>query len=101
MSRPIHYVSRHDDADAFLPDPLGGPIPDDGGITSELVEDYLRAATTGQEYAEDIRNQEVTEEIGGPFVPSTAGIECADDIDDSNPIDARREPVPSPMRGRM
>jgi len=100
MSKRVRYASRHDDANAFLPDPDGGPISDEGGVDSELLEDYLRSATTGQESGEDIRNQDVPEELGGPFVPSSAGLEVVDDVDDSNPLGAHREPLPAPMRGR-
>jgi hypothetical protein len=100
MSKRVRYASRHDDGNAFLPDPDGGPITtDDGNVDSELLEEYLLSATSGQESSEDVRNQVVPEEIGGPFVPSTAGAELADDVDESNPIGSRREPVPTPMRG--
>ncbi len=98
MSKYNHQ--RHDGADAFIPDPEGGPILNDGGMEAELVEDYLRAATSGQDEAEEVRDQIVTEEYGGPFVPSTFGTEMAEGFDESNPPETEAAPVPSPMRGR-
>lgn len=89
---------RHDTADAFIPDPEGGPIESDGSVEGELLEGYLRAATSGQDESEDVRDEVVTEEYGGPFVASTSGTEMADDVDESNPLDADPAALPSPMR---
>ena len=89
---------RSDDADAFMPDPEDGParIPDD--LAENLAEDYLQAATQGMEVEED-HDQVVPEEIGGPFIETTAAEEFAQGIDEANPEDASREPLPRPVAG--
>jgi hypothetical protein len=89
---------RSDDGNAFMPDPEGGParIPDD--LAENLAEDYLQAATQGMEVEED-HDQIVPEEIGGPFVETTAADEFAHDTDEANPEDASREPLPRPVAG--
>lgn len=91
---------RKDDANAFLPDPDGGPIKSNGDAGDEMTEDFLRAATSGQDEAEEVRNQVLSEEIGGPFVTSTASQEISYEGDESNPPDAEVEGRPSPMRGQ-
>jgi len=78
-----------DDDRAFL----DGMRSTDSG-TEELGEEYVAAATSGEDAAEDIRNEHVTEEIGGPFVQSSAGTEYAHGTDESNPDTATREPFP-------
>ena len=96
---PPHGVhQRSDDGNAFMPDPEGGParIPDD--LAENLAEDYLQAATQGMEVEED-HDQIVPEEIGGPFVETTAADEFAHDTDEANPEDASREPLPRPIAG--
>jgi hypothetical protein len=81
-----------------MPDPGDGParIPDD--LAENLAEDYLQAATQGMEVEED-HDQIVPEEIGGPFVETTAAEEFAQGIDEANPEDASREPLPRPVAG--
>jgi hypothetical protein len=91
---------RKDDADAFIRDPDGGPIENDGSVGAEMVEDFMRAATSGEDASQDVANEVIPEEYGGPFVTTRAAQEIADDEDESNPSDAEREPLPSPMRGR-
>ena len=39
-------------------------------------------------------NSDVPEDRGGPFVVTTGGEEFADDVDESNPEGATREPFP-------
>lgn len=92
---------RSDDGTAFLPDPDGGPIKTrDDGVSDELLEDFLRMATTGEDYGEELRNQEVPEDHGGPFVTTRASEELADGVDASNPEGAEPAAQPSPMRER-
>jgi hypothetical protein len=90
---------RKDDGNAFIRDPGDGPIRSEG-IGSEMVEEFMLAATSGEDMSEDIRNQVTDEEYGGPFVTTRMSDEMADDEDESNPSDATQEPLPSPMRGR-
>ena len=95
---PYGHHRRSDDGTAFFPDPEDGParIPDD--LAENLAEDYVQAATQGIEVEED-HDQIVPEEIGGPFVETTAAEEFAQGIDDANPEDAAREPLPRPVAG--
>jgi len=89
---------RADDADAFLPDPEGGPARAGDDLAQELAEEFLMSATSGEYVGEDVLDQEVPEESGGPFVVHSARHEFARDVDASNPPDASREALPSPMR---
>jgi hypothetical protein len=91
---------RSDDADAFLPDPEGGPARSNDDLAQELAEEFLMSATSGEYVSEDAFDQEVPEESGGPFVVHPASFEFADGVDASNPLDASREALPSPMRAR-
>lgn len=91
---------REDDADAFLPDPDGGPARVSDDLAEELAEAFLKSATSGEHVGEDELDQEVPEESGGPFVIHSARYEFALGVDDSNPIDGSREALPSPMRAR-
>ncbi len=90
---------RKDDGTAFLRDPEGGPARTADSLAQELAEQYLIAATSGEQVAEDNLNEEVPEELGGPFVETSAGTEFADGEDETNPRGASREALPSPMRG--
>ncbi len=63
-------------------------------LAEELGEDFVKAATSGQEAGEDTLDQAVSEESGGPFVMTDGSTEFADDIDASNPEGATREPFP-------
>lgn len=67
----------------------------DGGFAEELGELTVLAATTGDDaFAEDV-DPDVVEERGGPFVGTTFGDEMADGVDESNPLEAEREPFPT------
>lgn len=90
---------RTDGGDAFLPDPEGGPAraPDD--LAELVAEDYLAAATSGEEQGETERNRVVPEELGGPFIQSSAEEELVDDVDGNNPEDAEPEPFPRAVGG--
>jgi hypothetical protein len=68
-------TQRHDDGNAFIPDPGEGPAlaPDD--LAESLAEEFLEAAITGNEVHTDIVDQRTTEEVGGPFVVTSAGEE--------------------------
>jgi len=89
---------RTDDANAFMPDPEGGPalIADD--LAENLAEEYLQAATQGADAEEDL-DQVVPEETGGTFVATSAAEEFAHDTDEANPLDAEAEALPRPVAG--
>jgi hypothetical protein len=97
-ARPHHH-RRPDDGDAFFPDPSGGPAKVSDDLAEELAEVYVASATSAEDQGEERHEQQVEEEIGGPFVPSTAGREFADKADASNPKGSRREAFPTTNRG--
>jgi len=76
---------------AFLSD--GAFAEDD--LAEELGEEFVMTATSGEQAAEDLRNQDVPEEVGGPFVETSGSTEFAYGSDPSNPQDA--EPSAFPM----
>jgi len=63
-------------------------------LAEELGQEVVGKATTGEDEGEDVANQSVEEDVGGPFVVTTGGEEFADGTDESNPIDAEPEPFP-------
>jgi len=78
------------------PDPesfFGGPHAKDD-LSEEMGEEVVATATTGEYEAEDVREQDVPEEVGGPFVETTAREEFGHGTDPSNPKGATREPFP-------
>lgn len=89
---------RSDDANAFMPDPEGGPARIDDDLAENLAEEFLQGATQGTDAEEDL-DQVVPEEIGGPFIETSAAEEFAHDTDESNPLDAEAEPLPRPIAG--
>ncbi len=96
--RPVKR-QRPDDGNAFIPDPQGGPALAGDDLAEELAEQFVASATSAEETMPDELDQEVPEEIGGPFIVSDAGREFASGTDASNPRGSVREPMPSPMRG--
>jgi hypothetical protein len=76
-------------------DPLTVFDPDaDGGLGEELGQRTVLDATTGDDPIADELDADVLEDQGGPFVETSAAQELAAGVDDSNPIDADREPFP-------
>jgi len=90
-------AKRADGADAFLPDPEGGPARTDDDLSESLGEGFVEAATSGEDRDEEMLDAAVPEELGGPFVTTSPAEELAHDIDASNPPDATREPLPRAM----
>jgi hypothetical protein len=88
--------SRKDDGNAFLPDPQqGGRARTSDDLAEVLGEEYVSSATAGEDVNEDVRDEVVPEELGGPFVEAPANTELADDVDASNPEGAQPEPFPT------
>jgi hypothetical protein len=81
---------RDEDPSGFIAQPRSG---DD--LAENLAEEFVASATSGENQEEEVLDQEVPEERGGPFVESTAGAEFAWGTDASNPKDAKREPFPT------
>lgn len=78
------------------PDPesfFGGPHTKDD-LSEEMGEEVVATATTGEYEAEAVREQDLPEEVGGPFVETSAREEFAHGTDPSNPKGASREPFP-------
>lgn len=77
-------------------DPAGfipGPRAKDD-LVEGLGEEFVTTATSGEYESEDVQNQYVSEERGGPFVETTANQEFARGTDASNPKGSTREPFP-------
>ena len=74
----------------------------DDELARELGEEFVRSVTTGEHSADDIRDEEVSEEHGGPFVTTSEDEEFAAGYDESNPPGAEpaAEPTVSPLRRR-
>lgn len=66
----------------------------DDVLAEELGEDFVRSALSGESQHAEVFDQSVEEELGGPFVTTSARAEIADDEDDANPPGATREPFP-------
>ncbi len=67
----------------------------DDDLAEELGEEFVLTATSGEQAAEDLRNQDVPEELGGPFVETSARTEFAYGSDPSNPKDAEPAAFPT------
>lgn len=89
-----HRHDRSDDGNAFIPDPEGGPAHTRDDLAESLAEDFLQAATSGEDVAEESGDEVVPEELGGPFIETSASEEFASGTDESNPPDAETEPLP-------
>jgi hypothetical protein len=63
-------------------------------LVEELGEEFVGQATSGEYEGEDLQDQQVAEERGGPFVETSASTEFAEGTDPSNPKGATREPFP-------
>lgn len=63
-------------------------------LAEEMGETWVATATSGEDESQDVYSQNVPEDEGGPFVPTTAGQEFAEGTDASNPKGAKREPFP-------
>lgn len=74
MARRRKNIGEGHDADAFIRESEArtGSRED---LSELLGEDFLRAATSGEEVGEDVRDEVVPEELGGPFLETDAGEE--------------------------
>jgi hypothetical protein len=63
-------------------------------LAQALGEEFLEAATTGEDATLEALNQDMPEEEGGPFVLTSGRDEFAQGRDPSNPKGATREPFP-------
>ncbi|HEY1692373.1 MAG TPA: hypothetical protein VGG39_09430 [Polyangiaceae bacterium] len=63
-------------------------------LVEQLGEEFVTDATGAEHRGEDVLDQDVPEELGGPFVESNAASEFAHGTDASNPKSATKEPFP-------
>jgi hypothetical protein len=63
-------------------------------LAEQLGEGFVESATTGQYEGEEVFDQVVAEENGGPFLETSARTEFAHGTDASNIKGATREPFP-------
>jgi hypothetical protein len=89
MLREKSEEGRTHDADKAF---VGSHSKDD--LAEEIGESWVETATSGEDDSQQVYNQDVPEDDGGPFVPSTGGKEFAEGTDPSNPPGAEREPFP-------
>jgi hypothetical protein len=82
--------SRTHDADQAF---VGGSRSKDD-LAEEMGETWVASATSGEDENQDVLEQEVPEEMGGPFVETSANQEFAHGTDPSNPKGSSREPFP-------
>jgi hypothetical protein len=94
-----HGYRRRDDADAFIPDPDGGPARVSDDLAEIMAEEFVQGATSGEDAAEEAVDVVVPEELGGPFIETSDEDEFAAGTDESNPSDAEPEPLPRPIGG--
>jgi hypothetical protein len=64
-------------------------------LAEELGEEFVEEVTSAEHEGEDLLNQDVPEDDGGPFVETRAEEEFAHGTDPSNPKGAKREPFPT------
>ena len=65
-------------------------------LADELAEEYLSAATSGEESATGARAALTPEELGGPFVVTSAQTEFGAAVNETSPPGGDREAVPTP-----
>lgn len=63
-------------------------------LARELGESFVETVTSGEGQEPDRLDQITPDEVGGPFVVTTAGEEFATGTDESNIPEALREPFP-------
>jgi hypothetical protein len=71
-----------------------GPSSPDASA-EQSGEEFLKAATSGEERGACDLDEVSSEERGGPFVVTTGKTEFAYEADESNPADGTREPFPT------
>ena len=84
--------THRDDGVAFLEKPKSRDP-----LAEALGEEFLETATSGEEATTEDLNRDVPEELGGPFIETSAREEFARGKDPSNPKSATREPFPTAL----
>ncbi len=88
--RSLEYAPRPEEASAFVDKTRSRES------LAELVgEEFVEAATTGEDVRLETHDRRTPEDEGGPFVVTRGRDEFARGSDESNPEDATREPFPT------
>jgi hypothetical protein len=66
----------------------------------QFGEEAVATMTSGEDAREEDRDERAVEEIGGPFVPTSATEEFATGTDETNTPEAPREPFPKTSGGK-
>jgi hypothetical protein len=64
-------------------------------LAEELAEEFVETVTSGEDEGNEIRDKFTDEEVGGPFINSSARREFGYGTDKSNPKGSKREPFPT------
>ncbi|MHB8416741.1 MAG: hypothetical protein ACYDCL_01610 [Myxococcales bacterium] len=97
--RALERDDQADEEESALPESpeyIPGALEDP--LAEVLGEAAVRSEVSGAQAAEDIRDEDLDEDEGGPFVEASAREELARGTDGSNPKDA--EPAPFPTTSR-
>jgi hypothetical protein len=81
--------SRLSESPEYIKDAVDDPLGE------ELAEAAVGSEVSGDQEAENIRDEDIAEENGGPFVETTANQEFAKGTDGSNPFDAEPAAFPT------
>ncbi len=97
---PRSSRGRSDDGKAFLPDPYETNAKDHHTASRDTLADvlaaeFLTSATSAEDVTQDNRDALSLEEVGGPFIETSAQEEFAGTIDEMNPADAERAAFPT------
>ena len=93
-SSGIDWVAETARSETLPSEELDIPGAEKEDLREMLGEQVLTNATSGDDAAEEMHEQLVPEEFGGPFVETQAKVEFAKEPDPSNPEDAEAEPLP-------
>jgi hypothetical protein len=88
-------VDNEEEPSAMTESPEYIPGVEDDSLAEELGEAAVESATSGDQAAENIRDEDLSEEEGGPFVITRARREFARGTDASNPEDAEPAAFPT------
>jgi hypothetical protein len=93
---------RSDDADAFLPDPDGGPVRSREDLSEFLGESFVKSVVTGDDTEEGMQEEITPDEVGGPFVSTDGAQEFGDSRDPASEDEpGEPEAFPTAVRSGM
>ena len=81
--------SKLSESPEYIPEAMGD------SLAEQLGEGAVASATSGDQADENIRDEDLAEEEGGPFVETSARKEFASGTDASNPEDAEPAELPT------